>query len=113
MTGVNPGTYPGSMTNISARVRTQEAARLAGVDQRTIKRWAAAGRLTVVYGRVGDSRAVCALYDPEEIRAVTEARKAAGRGRRGTPNGCGHPGLCLRAECHPPEASDWSRIALN
>lgn len=56
-----------------ARVTTREAAELAGVSERTIKRWAAAGRIRVRYERVGE-RAVCATYSPSEIRAQVALR---------------------------------------
>lgn len=62
------------MTNEkNARVSTREAAELAGVTDRTIKRWAAAGRLSVEYRRMGE-RAVCATYDVAEVRAAMALR---------------------------------------
>ena len=79
LSSVNPGTYSGPMTKdknlreMLARVPTREAAALAGVSERTIKRWAAAGRLTVQYRRLGE-RAVCATYDVAEVRAAMALR---------------------------------------
>lgn len=89
------------MTNEkNARVSTREAAELAGVTDRTIKRWAAAGRLSVEYRRMGE-RAVCATYDAAELRAHVIMR------------GCGHLGLCLRAWCNPDSESDWSQVRVD
>lgn len=69
------------MTNEkSTRVSTREAAKLAGVTERTIKRWAAAGRLSVEYRRMGE-RAVCATYDVSEVAAAVVLR-AHGKGVR-------------------------------
>lgn len=58
---------------MTARVSTREAAQIAGVSERTIKRWAAAGRIGVEYRRMG-ARAVCATYDADQVRAAVALR---------------------------------------
>lgn len=61
------------LNKTSTRVTTREAAALAGVSERTIKRWAAAGRLRVEYRRTGE-RAVCATYNAAELRTQMTRR---------------------------------------
>lgn len=55
-------------TQEHARVSTREAAAMAGVSERTIKRWAASGRISVRYERTG-GRTVGATYAVSEVRA--------------------------------------------
>lgn len=68
-----PRTLDAMDTNENTRVSTREAAAMAGVSERTIKRWAAAGRIGVRYERTGN-RSVGATYDPGEVRAQERRR---------------------------------------
>lgn len=56
----------------STRVTRKEAARMAGVSERTINRWSAAGLITPEHGPSGSRIPV--TYDPVEVIRVATDR---------------------------------------